>query len=180
MPPEFQEIDLKTSEYAEPAHFRWAYKLVQLYCMEFFSKTEKLDIPLKNESRRWGKGDRPEDAKLFALACLGKIYNGFYKLAWLGNYVYGPVFIIVDEVSRGFRDVHRTSTSSCGPSLRFRCSMRSNVLNFLTCKRMQAFHYARQFLHDGLDMFDEVSSGLALRIRLLHDDLRLSQIAAIG
>jgi hypothetical protein len=86
--------------------FRWAYTLVQLYCMEFFTKTNpSFKRPTGHEPLRMGKGARPDDAKLFEQVrnCRGHDIQWLYELSFLGNYGVGPVFPFLDEASRGFR-----------------------------------------------------------------------------
>lgn len=90
----------------ESRSFRWAYKLIQLYCMEFFSKTNAtFKVPPGHEPIRSGSGGRPDDAKLFEQirTCHGQDIQWLYELSFLANYGFGPVFPCLDEVSRGFR-----------------------------------------------------------------------------
>jgi hypothetical protein len=86
--------------------FRWAYTLVQLYCMEFFAKTNpRFKRPPGHEPLRMGDGARPDDAQMFGQArtCRGHDIQWLYDLSFLGNYGVGPAFPFLDEVSRGFR-----------------------------------------------------------------------------
>ncbi|KAL1876978.1 hypothetical protein Daus18300_002586 [Diaporthe australafricana] len=93
----------------ESQRFRWAYTLVRLYCMEFFTKTNKtFKLPPGHEPIRLGSGGRPDDAAMFeqVRTCRGKDIQWLYELSFLGNYGVGPVFACIDEVSRGFRIMH--------------------------------------------------------------------------
>lgn len=112
-PPDFDAHDTakadgqETDEWlSDSQSFRWAYTLVQLYCMEFFSKTNpSFKRPPGHEPVRLGHGARPDDAKLFeqVRTCRGKDIQWLYELSFLGNYGVGPIFPFLDEVSRGFR-----------------------------------------------------------------------------
>ena len=86
--------------------FQWAYTLVKLYCMEFFTKTNPgFKRPPGHEPVRLGNGARPDATKLFeqVRTFRGKDIQWLYELSFLGNYGVGPVFPCLDEVSRGFR-----------------------------------------------------------------------------
>lgn len=86
--------------------FRWAYTLVQLCCMEFFTKVNlAYKRPAGSETLRLGNGARPDDTKLFeqVRTCRGHDVQWLYELSFMGNYGVGPVFPFIDEVSRGFR-----------------------------------------------------------------------------
>lgn len=86
--------------------FRWAYTLVQLYCMEFFTKVNPAyRRPAGSEPLRSGNGARPDDTRLFeqVRTCRGYDIQWLYELSFMGNYGVGPVFPFIDEVSRGFR-----------------------------------------------------------------------------
>lgn len=90
----------------ESQGFRRAYTLVQLYCMEFFTKTNKtFKLPPGHEPFRSGSGGRPDDAALFEQVrnCRNKDIQWLYELSFLGNYGVGPIFASIDEVSRRFR-----------------------------------------------------------------------------
>lgn len=112
-PPDFNARDTakaqdqETDEWrSDSQSFRWAYTLVQLYCQEFFTKTNpSFKRPPGHEPVRLGHGARPDDAKLFeqVRTCRGKDIQWLYELSFLGNYGVGPIFPFLDEVSRGFR-----------------------------------------------------------------------------
>lgn len=102
--------------------FHWAYTLVQLYCMEFFTKTNPaFKRPPGHEPVRLGNGARPDAAKLFeqVRTYRGKDIQWLYELSYLGNYGVGPVFPCLDEVSRGFRISKFFSCCQCSFSACF-------------------------------------------------------------
>lgn len=107
-PPHADQDDAQETEewLSDSQSFRWAYSLVQIYCMEFFTKTNpSFKRPPGHEPARLGHGARPHDAKLFEQmrSFRGKDIQWLYELSFLGNYGIGPVFPFLDEVSRGFR-----------------------------------------------------------------------------
>ncbi|KUI58921.1 hypothetical protein VP1G_06184 [Cytospora mali] len=159
VPPELRTLDTTKARDAEVITFRWAYKLVQMYCMEFFSQTRKLEMPPDYEPIRWGKGDRPNDAKLFEFArtCDRQDVQWLYELSWLGNYGYGPVFPIIDEVSRGFRIMHEEVDLKLWVVFGVQLFHEINLI-LTPDEKVGALHTVEKFMRDGCEMFDKAEN----------------------
>lgn len=171
LPAELQTANTRRSQDIELITFRWAYKLVQMYCMEFFSKTKKLQMPPDHEPRRWGKGERPDDAKLLEVSrtCYGKDVQWLYELSWLGNYGYGPVFPALDEVSRSFRVMHEDVDLKLWAV--FGVQMFHEVSLILAPEeQVGALHAVDKFLRDGFEMFQKAEEAyFAIYNQKLHE-----------
>ncbi|KAI3397036.1 hypothetical protein diail_11271 [Diaporthe ilicicola] len=146
----------------ESQSFRWAYTLVQLYCMEFFTKINKtFNLPPGHEPFRPGNGGRPDDEKLFEQirTCRGKDIQWLYELSFLGNYGPGPVFACVDEVSRGFRVMHEDLDLKLWAV--FGVQMFWEIREFLGLREdttSQPLQVLNKFLHGGLDLFEQAQN----------------------
>ncbi|POS69509.1 hypothetical protein DHEL01_v212098 [Diaporthe helianthi] len=137
--------------------FRWAYTLVQLYCMEFFTKVNPTyKRPPGSEPMRFGNGARPDDAKLFeqVRTCRGHDIQWLYELSFMGNYGVGPVFPFIDEVSRGFRIMHEDVDIKLWAVFGVQLFWDVNELLGVT-NRAQPFQVLNSFLDGGLDLFEK-------------------------
>ncbi|KAJ0125236.1 hypothetical protein J7T55_006581 [Diaporthe amygdali] len=141
----------------ESRSFRWAYMLIQLYCMEFFSKTNAtFKVPPGHEPIRSGSGGRPDDAKLFEQirTCHGQDIQWLYELSFLANYGFGPVFPCLDEVSRGFRIMHEDVDLKLWAvfGVQVFCEI-NEVLG--QAAQPQPLQYLNNFVHGSLDFFQK-------------------------
>ncbi|KUI67522.1 hypothetical protein VM1G_03630 [Cytospora mali] len=170
VPPELRTLDTTRARDAEVITFRWAYKLVQMYCMEFFSQTKKLEMPPDYEPIRWGKGDRPNDAKLFEFVrtCDRQDVQWLYELSWLGNYGYGPVFPIIDEVSRGFRVMHEEVDLKLWVVFGVQLFHEINLI-LTPDEKVGALQTVDKFMRDGCEMFDKAEDFYASIIEKSHE-----------
>ncbi|ROW06772.1 hypothetical protein VMCG_04141 [Cytospora schulzeri] len=154
LPAELKAVDTENAQDIDLITFRWAYKLVQMYCMEFFSKTKKFQTGPDYGPRRWGKGERPDDAKLLEVtrSCCGRDIQWLYDLSWLGNYGYGPVFPVLDEVSRSFRVMHEEIDLKLWAVFGVQMFHEINLI-LAPEEQVEALQKVGKYLRDGFEMF---------------------------